>query len=88
MSLTQLQPYLEAARTSLQEQSGRVTSGRVRVLALLLKAGRPLTHQEVLADLATDELTDITAQTPEEATALIMLARAHWFTGDEAQPTN
>ncbi|WP_150618942.1 Fur family transcriptional regulator [Pandoraea horticolens] len=54
MSLTQLQPYLEAARTSLQEQSGRVTSGRVRVLALLLKAGRPLTHQEVLADLATD----------------------------------
>ena len=44
--------------------------------------------RDELADLATDELTDITAQTPEEATALIMLARAHWFTGDEAQPTN
>uniref|UniRef100_A0A6J0PDZ7 Uncharacterized protein LOC109505300 n=1 Tax=Elaeis guineensis var. tenera TaxID=51953 RepID=A0A6J0PDZ7_ELAGV len=33
--------------------------------------------RDELADLATDELTDITAQTPEEATALIMLARAH-----------
>ncbi len=44
--------------------------------------------RDELADLATDELTDITAQTPEEATALIMLARAHWFTGDEAQSTN
>jgi transcription termination/antitermination protein NusA len=41
-----------------------------------------------LADLATDELTDITGQSPEEATALIMQARAHWFAGDEAQPTN
>ena len=37
-----------------------------------------------LADLATDELTDITGQTPEEATALIMKAREHWFTGDQA----
>ena len=43
--------------------------------------------RDELADLATDELTDITGQTPEEATALIMLARAHWFTGDEAQST-
>ena len=43
--------------------------------------------RDELADLATDELTDITGQTPEEATALIMLARAHWFAGDEAQPT-
>ncbi|TNF58672.1 MAG: transcription termination/antitermination protein NusA, partial [Burkholderiales bacterium] len=41
-----------------------------------------------LADLATDELTDITGQTPEEATRLIMLARAHWFTGDEAQASS
>ncbi|MBS3910426.1 MAG: transcription termination/antitermination protein NusA [Hydrogenophaga sp.] len=43
--------------------------------------------RDELADLATDELTDITGQTPEEATALIMLARAHWFASDEAQPT-
>lgn len=43
--------------------------------------------RDELADLATDELTDITGQTPAEATALIMLARAHWFASDEAQPT-
>jgi N utilization substance protein A len=40
-----------------------------------------------LADLATDELTDLTGLTPEEATALIMLARAHWFASDET-PAN
>jgi transcription termination/antitermination protein NusA len=44
--------------------------------------------RDELADLATDELSDITGQSPEAATALIMLARAHWFAGDEAQPTN
>jgi len=36
-----------------------------------------------LADLATDELCEMTGQTPEDATALIMKARAHWFSGDE-----
>ncbi|GAB4089987.1 transcription termination/antitermination protein NusA [Hydrogenophaga soli] len=41
--------------------------------------------RDELADLATDELSDITGQTAEEATALIMQARAHWFSGDEAQ---
>ncbi|MGI9217590.1 MAG: transcription termination factor NusA [Hydrogenophaga sp.] len=44
--------------------------------------------RDELADLATDELTDITGQTPEDATALIMKARAHWFTGDEAPASN
>jgi N utilization substance protein A len=29
-------------------------------------------------------LTDITGQTPEEATALIIKAREHWFNGDQA----
>ncbi|MBV8247052.1 MAG: transcription termination/antitermination protein NusA [Comamonas sp.] len=33
-----------------------------------------------LADLAIDELTEITGQTAEEAKALIMKAREHWFT--------
>jgi N utilization substance protein A len=33
-----------------------------------------------LADLAVDELTDITAQSPDEAKTLIMKAREHWFT--------
>ncbi|MCU0762921.1 MAG: transcription termination factor NusA [Hydrogenophaga sp.] len=41
-----------------------------------------------LADLATDELTEITGQSPEEATALIMLARAHWFAGEQAPSSN
>jgi transcription termination/antitermination protein NusA len=56
------------------------------LIAKLADAG--IHTRDELADLATDELTDITAMTPEEATALIMLARAHWFTGDEAQSTN
>ena len=32
-----------------------------------------------LADLAVDELTDITGQSAEEAKTLIMKAREHWF---------
>ena len=35
-----------------------------------------------LADLAIDELTELTGQSVEQATSLIMKARAHWFTGD------
>ena len=34
-----------------------------------------------LADLAVDELTEITGQSADEAKALIMKAREHWFTG-------
>ena len=33
-----------------------------------------------LADLAVDELTEITAMDDESAKALIMKAREHWFT--------
>jgi transcription termination factor NusA len=33
-----------------------------------------------LADLAVDELTEMTGQSEEEAKALIMKAREHWFT--------
>ena len=36
-----------------------------------------------LADLAIDELTDLTGQSEEEAKALIMKAREHWFAGQE-----
>ena len=36
-----------------------------------------------LADLAVDELVEITHQSPEEATALILKAREHWFAGQE-----
>ncbi|MFZ4624410.1 MAG: transcription termination factor NusA [Rhodoferax sp.] len=37
-----------------------------------------------LADLATDELTEITGQSAADATTLIMKARAHWFAGEAA----
>ena len=36
-----------------------------------------------LADLAVDELTEITGQSADEAKALIMKAREHWFAGQE-----
>ena len=44
-----------------------------------------------LADLAIDELTEITGQSNDEAKALIMKAREHWFTADadaQAAPAN
>ncbi len=34
-----------------------------------------------LADLAVDELVDITGQSEEDAKTLILKAREHWFTG-------
>lgn len=67
-------------------QDLRDLDGVTQELVAKLADGGIHTRDE-LADLATDELTDITGQTPEEATALIMLARAHWFAGDEAHPT-
>ncbi|MCL4769168.1 MAG: transcription termination/antitermination protein NusA [Burkholderiaceae bacterium] len=39
--------------------------------------------RDELADLAIDELTELTGQSEEEAKALIMKAREHWFTGQE-----
>ena len=36
-----------------------------------------------LADLAIDELTELTGQTEEEAKALIMKAREHLFTAGQ-----
>jgi N utilization substance protein A len=47
-------------------------------------AGADIHTRDDLADLATDELCEITGQTPDEAQALIMQARAHWFTDDES----
>ena len=37
-----------------------------------------------LADLAVDELTEITGQSEDDAKALIMKAREHWFTDEPA----
>ncbi len=47
------------------------------LIAKLAEAG--VHSRDDLADLATDELTEITGQSAEEATALIMKAREHWF---------
>ncbi len=45
-------------------------------------AGAGIHTLDELADLAVDELVEITGQSDEEAKALIMKAREHWFTGD------
>jgi N utilization substance protein A len=37
-----------------------------------------------LADLAVDELTELTGHSEDEAKALIMKAREHWFVNDSA----
>ena len=48
-----------------------------------LKAGGVNTRDE-LADLATDELVEMTGMEAEPATELIMRAREHWFAAEEA----
>lgn len=50
------------------------------LMSKLANAG--IQTRDDLADLATDELTAITGQSTQEATDLIMRARAHWFTPD------
>ena len=49
--------------------------------AKLAKNG--VTNRDALADLATDELMEMTGIDAERATALITLARAHWFAEEE-----
>jgi N utilization substance protein A len=49
--------------------------------AKLAKNG--ITERDSLADLATDELIEMTGIDAERATALITVARAHWFAEEE-----
>ena len=42
-------------------------------------AANGITTRDALADLATDELTEMTGIASERAVDLIMKARAHWF---------
>ena len=52
--------------------------------ALIAKlAGAGVHTRDDLADLAVDELTEITGQSEDEAKALILKAREHWFAGQE-----
>jgi len=53
-----------------------------QLIAKLAESG--VHTRDDLADLAVDELTDITGQSEDEAKALIMKAREHWFTGAAA----
>jgi N utilization substance protein A len=76
---------MEIAREESVEavsQDLRDLNGLTPELIVKLAEGGVHTRDD-LADLATDELTELTGQTPEEATALIMSARAHWFAGEE-----
>jgi len=50
------------------------------LIAKLADAG--VQTRDDLADLAVDELTDITGQSEEDAKALILKAREHWFAGN------
>jgi N utilization substance protein A len=60
-------------------QELRDLEGLTPELVAKLAAGGVLTRDD-LADLAIDELTELTGQTEDEAKALIMKAREHWFT--------
>src|SRR5665647_2051045 len=47
-------------------------------------AANGVNNLDDLADLAVDELTEITGQSADEAKVLIMKAREHWFANDAA----
>jgi len=52
--------------------------------ALIAKLSEGGIHtRDDLADLAVDELTEITGQSADEAKNLILKAREHWFAGQE-----
>src|SRR6266436_6359947 len=51
-----------------------------------LLAEKGITNRDALADLAVDELTELTAIPAERAQDLIMKARAHWFESAESAP--
>ena len=55
----------------------------VELISKLADAG--VHTRDDLADLATDELQDITGQSDDEAQALITKAREHWFAADDAE---
>src|SRR4029453_4196266 len=69
---------VEEVSQELRDLEG-LNSGLIGKLA---EAGVPT--RDDLADLAVDELTDITGQSADEAKSLIMKAREHWFTSATA----
>jgi N utilization substance protein A len=68
---------VEEVSQDLRDLDGITTD----LIAKLAEAG--VHTLDDLADLATDELVEITGQSQEEAIALIMKAREHWFADDQ-----
>lgn len=68
---------VEAVSQDLRDLEGL----NVDLIAKLAASG--VHTRDDLADLAVDELTEITGQSDEESRALIMKAREHWFAGQE-----
>lgn len=75
-----------AAEESVEEASQDLRSLEGLTTELIAQLGAAGIHTlDDLADLATDELVELTRLSDEEATAIIMKARAHWFDGEEGQ---
>ena len=73
-----------AQEESVEEVSQDLRDLDVLTPELIAKlAENGVNTRDALADLAVDELVEITHQSPEEATALILKAREHWFAGQE-----
>ncbi len=69
-------------RTEEGAHSLRDVEGMTPELLEKLAVGSIHTRDD-LADLAVDELTELTGQSEDDARALIMKAREHWFAGQE-----
>ncbi|MEY3954452.1 MAG: hypothetical protein RLZZ397_1332 [Pseudomonadota bacterium] len=75
-----------AAEESVEEASQDLRSLEGLTTELIAQLGAAGIHTlDDLADLATDELVEMTRLSDEEANAIIMKARAHWFDGEEGQ---
>lgn len=75
----------EVAETSGFNKDILDVAGMTGELAVKL-ANEGVANREALAELATDELTDLTGMDRDEAAAMIMSAREIWF-ADEAEST-
>ncbi|MDO5288976.1 MAG: transcription termination factor NusA [Pseudomonadota bacterium] len=72
-----LEERVDAVSQDLRDLEGLTPE----LIAKLAEAG--VKSRDDLADLAVDELTDITGQSEEDARALILKAREHWFVDQE-----
>ena len=68
---------VESVSQDLRDLEGMTTE----LITTLTEGG--IHTRDDLADLAIDELTELTGQSDDDAKALIMKAREHWFVGQE-----